>query len=71
MVRGKRDDYIPLSEASRITGYTIDHLRRLIVVGRMGGRRIGRNYVTTITSVEAYLATRPKPGPKKKSRKRG
>lgn len=37
MVRGKKDDYIPLSEASKITGYTIDHLRRLIVVGKMEG----------------------------------
>ena len=37
MVRGKRDDYIPLSEASKLTGYTIDHLRRLIVAGKMGG----------------------------------
>ncbi len=37
MVRGKKDDYIPLSEALRITGYTIDHLRYLIVTGNMWG----------------------------------
>lgn len=59
-------DYIPLSEAAKITGYTIDHLRRLIQKGKMRGRRIGRNYVTTRHAVKEYLACSPKPGRKPK-----
>jgi len=58
------NEYIPLREAAQMTGYTIDHLRRLIVAGKMGGKRIGRNYVTTLEDIKAYLATKPKPGPK-------
>lgn len=60
-------DYIPLSEASKITGYTIDHLRRLIQKGKMQGERIGRNYVTTRSAIQDYLASSPKPGPKPKT----
>lgn len=61
-------DYIPLSEASKITGYTIDHLRRLIQKGKMQGERIGRNYVTTRPAVQDYLASSPRPGPKPKAK---
>jgi excisionase family DNA binding protein len=61
-------DYIPLSEASKITGYTIDHLRRLIQKGKMRGERIGRNYVTTRSAVQDYLDSSPKPGPKTQTR---
>jgi excisionase family DNA binding protein len=64
----KNHDYIPLSEASKITGYTIDHLRRLIQKGKVRGERIGRNYVTTRSAVRDYLASSPKPGPKPKIR---
>ncbi|MBA7635823.1 hypothetical protein ES703_43427 [subsurface metagenome] len=61
-------DYIPLSEAVKITGYTIDHLRRLIQKGKMRGRRIGRNYVTTRFAVRDYLACSPRPGRKPKEK---
>lgn len=59
-------DYIPLSEAARISGYTIDHLRRLIQTEKMRGRRIGRNYVTTLSAVTEYMASLPRPGRKAK-----
>ena len=61
--------YIPLSEASTIAGYSIDHLRRLIQKGKMRGERIGRNYVTTRSAVQEYLASSPKPGPKSRESK--
>lgn len=63
------DDYIPLSEASQTTGYSLDHLRRLIQKGKMVGRRIGRNYVTTRSAIRDYLALSPKPGPKSNAAK--
>jgi len=61
-------DYIPLSEAAKITGYTIDHLRRLIQKGKMRGQRIGRNYVTTRPAIKDYLARSPRPGRKPKAK---
>ena len=62
------EDYIPLSEASDMTGYSIDHLRRLIQKGKMRGRRIGRNYVTTQSAIQDYIASSPKPGPKSRTK---
>lgn len=58
--------YISLSEAAKISGYSADHLRRLIQKQKMLGWRIGRNFVTTRGAVDAYLAQSPKPGPKPK-----
>ena len=62
------EEYISLNEASVKTGYSIDHLRRLIQKGKMAGRRIGRNYVTTYVAVQNYIALAPRPGPKPKNR---
>lgn len=61
--------YIPLSEAAKISGYSADHLRRLIQKGKMEGWRIGRNFVTTREAVDGYVAQLPRPGPKPKSGK--
>lgn len=58
------DKYIALSEASKLTGYSIDHLRRLIQKGKMRGERIGRNYATTRRAAQDYLDSSPRPGPK-------
>jgi hypothetical protein len=58
------EQLIPLSEASLKSGYSLDHLRRLIQKGKMYGRRIGRNYVTTDNAIEEYKAQSPRPGPK-------
>ena len=60
-------DFISLSEAARITGYSAGHLRYLVTNGLLRGWKFGRNYVTTPESLDTYLATNPKPGRKKDS----
>lgn len=60
-------EYIPLSEAAQISGYSTGHLRYLIAKGLLLGWKLGRNYVTTQGALDAYLATSPKPGRKGRS----
>ena len=61
---------VTLAEASARTGYTVQHLRRLLRQGKISGRRFGRTWVTTLEAVEAYRSTDPKPGPKPGSRRK-
>lgn len=58
------EDLITLSEAAEISGLSPDHLRRIVREGALWGRKIGRNWVTTIAAVNEYLARDRKPGPK-------
>jgi excisionase family DNA binding protein len=57
-------DLVTLAEAAARTGYTVQHLRRLLRTGKIAGRRFGRTWVTTLEAVEVYRGTDPKPGPK-------
>ena len=59
-------DLIALSEAAEISGLSPDHLRRLVRQGNLWGKKIGRNWVTTKMSIEKYLESYRKPGPKPK-----
>ena len=56
------DELISLREASELFGYTQRHVRHLITAGHVWGRKIGRNYVTTRTTLEAYKQSNPRPG---------
>jgi hypothetical protein len=56
---------VPLSEAAKLSGYSMGHLRYLISKGLMQGRKLGRNYVTTREAIEAYRRSNPRPGRKK------
>lgn len=58
--------FVSLAEASKIVGLSPDHLRRLAIEGKLWAIKIGRNWVTTEESVQAYLATNPRPGRKPK-----
>lgn len=58
--------FISLAEASKIVGLSSDHLRRLAIEGKLWAVKIGRNWVTTETSLQAYMATNPRPGRKPK-----
>ena len=57
-------EFLSLSEAAQITGYSSGHLRYLVTKGLLQGWKIGRNYVTTKDALDAYLLTDPKPGRK-------
>jgi len=58
------DELIPLNMAADISGLSSDHLRRLVREGELWGRKVGRNWVTTMQAVKEYLARDRKPGPK-------
>jgi hypothetical protein len=62
------DELITLREASRISGLSHDHLRRLAGRGDLKAKKIGRDWVTTERSVREYLAQNRRPGPKPQKR---
>lgn len=51
----KLGDLITLREASKISGYNSDYLSYLIRSGKMHGRKVGRNWMTTQEDVKYYL----------------
>lgn len=55
-------DLISLREASELSGYSLSHLRHLVTIGNLWGRKIGRNYVTSRVAVEKYRQSPPPPG---------
>jgi hypothetical protein len=56
---------IPLSEAAKLSGYSMGHLRYLISRGLLEGWKLGRNYITTEEAIETYLRSNPRPGRKR------
>jgi len=58
------DDLISLQEAAKLSGLSQPHLSLMIRQGKLWGRKIGRNWVTTKQAVQEYLARDRKPGPK-------
>ena len=61
------DELISLSEAAEISGLTQPHLALLVRRGKLWGKKIGRNWVTTEKAILVYLARDRKPGPKPKN----
>jgi len=60
------DDLISLREASDISGLSTSQLRLLVSKGKIWGKKIGRNWVTTISAVHDYMERDRRPGPKHK-----
>ena len=60
----KLDDLISLSEASEMSGLTQPHLALLVRQGKLWGRKIARNWVTSKSALNEYVAQERKPGPK-------
>lgn len=58
-------DYISVKEASEKYGLSVAQIGRLLRLGKLQGRKIGNSWAVVPTSVELYLADRPKPGLKK------
>ena len=58
-------DWISVKEAAEYTGYTTRHIRHLLINGLIEGRKFGRDWFTTKEDLDTYLATNPRPGPKK------
>jgi excisionase family DNA binding protein len=55
-------DLISLSEAEELFGISNAHLRRLAIQGKIGAKKIGRNWLTTKEFIQEYLNTRKPPG---------
>ena len=58
------EQLLTINQAAERYKLSASHLRRLVRTNRVGGKRLGRDWVTTQSAVEAYLATERKPGPK-------
>lgn len=62
------EELISLKDAAELSGLSPSHLRLLVSHGDIWGKKIGRNWVTTIQAVQEYLAYNHRPGPKPKSK---
>ena len=65
---GERDttELISLAQAAKISGLSHGHLRLLAKQGKFWAIKIGRDWLTTEESLQAYLATDRRTGPKPK-----
>ncbi len=53
----QKNEYLSLSEASRLTGYHQDYLSSLCRQGKLQGVKIGRNWLVTQTGLKVFLNT--------------
>ena len=62
------DKWISTTEAVRISGYHIEHIRRLLRDGQIHARKWGREWMVDRKSFQEYLEKEKKPGPKPSSK---
>lgn len=60
-------ELISLNEASKLSGLSQVHLRFLVSTGKIWGKKIGRNWLTSKETIINYLHQQKRPGrlPKK------
>ena len=63
--------YATTRQASERSGLSQAHIRRLMEYGTLAGLKVGRDWLVLITSLEYYMANRPKPGIKPERGRRG
>lgn len=61
------EEWLTTDQAAEFSGMSAPHIRYLLRNGKMWGKKIGRDWVTTRAAIEKYLATNPKPGRKPKT----
>ena len=61
------EELITLEEAAELSGLSPPHLRLLVRRGKIWGKKIGHNWLTTAQAVREYLARDRRPGPKPKT----
>lgn len=49
------EDYITVQEAARIAKYSVTHMRRLVVAGRITGLKVGRDWLVEREALAAYV----------------
>jgi hypothetical protein len=60
------DELLPLPYAAELSGLSHSHLRLLVRQRKIWGKRMGRDWFTTLKSIQEYMISKPKPGPKPK-----
>ena len=58
-------DLIGLEEAALYAGFSSRHLRLLLQHGKIQGKKIGRDWITTKEEIDKYLSQPRKPGRKR------
>ena len=61
------DDLISIKEAARFCGLSERHIRLLLKQGKIKGKKLGHDWVTTKEYVDEYINTNRKPGRKPKN----
>jgi len=67
MVSDPFANLIGMEEAALYTGFTTRHIRLLLYKGKIQGKKIGRDWITTIEEINKYLNQERKPGRKRKT----
>jgi excisionase family DNA binding protein len=57
--------YITIGEASKLTGYNPEHLRRLLRSGELDGKKLSILWLVNRESLTAYIARGQKSGDKR------
>ena len=65
-LEGLTSKLISVAEASRISGLSASHVRKLLRDGEIEGVKIGRDWSTTEEAIRQYLKQDRRPGPKPK-----
>jgi excisionase family DNA binding protein len=61
------ENLIGIEDAAVYTGFTTRHIRLLLKRGKIKGKKIGRDWVTTKAEIDKYLIQDRKPGRKPKT----
>lgn len=59
-------ELISLKKAAELSGLSHSHLRLLVRQGDVWGKKMGRDWFTTMQAVREYIARDRRPGPKPK-----
>ena len=49
------EGYLPVKDASKLTGYSVQYLRRLLRTKVLSGIKIGQVWLVSLVSLEKYL----------------
>jgi hypothetical protein len=63
-------DYISTEEASHLSGFHMGYMAVLAATGKVQAKKFAGVWLISKSSLEAYLATERKTGPKPKPRKK-
>jgi excisionase family DNA binding protein len=60
--------YLTTKQASVHSGISQDHVRRLLQTGTVEGVKLGHDWLVLVSSLEHFMANRPRPGRKRTKR---